>query len=762
MEGWKGGKKDEMNFLSLCMLLVGLTDEGLNNMGYNYKKITIKRTINKKTHVKRFISSVLTCALLLALIVPAHFNSSGSADRKGVSAASKVKTVKVTKAKKGMKVTAGNYVYKITRLSKKKSTVSVVGLNPKKQKKVKKIEIPNSIKIKSKKGKNKGTYTYKVTAIADNAFKSNKKITDVKLGKYVKTIGKNAFAYCTKLKNVVIPVNSELETIAKNSFKGCKKLKKLNLKNAKHFKMEDENGYTYEIIPLMAPFNEYFYIKTDNPDPDSFRFVDETSVYTEKPNVGSIQPTDVIYEDVKYEKKATARVKGGYIAKGSNTDGGELKLQSGKVTGTYNSYNITTGETTVKKKYEFQDTEITVYIDKVMNVIDYLITTYGDSKKSYFDNLSAIQKGFSSICLYSGTYVLGEQKKSTTTPYYGLSTSPHVDQTFYIQSPYYRSNSKSMLVSAIYPLRYDSVGFPSVMSSIAKKLNSSATVEWSSSAHYLVNVTLNGVTKSYGGQGNGGGQGINSDQIKYWYTFDGKKTDAYTKCNLADVAQMNRDYGKMTVPEEPTDLPKLTWASVRKTVGKDGAYVRLVLLTSIFGGQTIGYTYMYDNGSTSEGSQGWGSVGHFYNAWFEGRYYNKWEYYYPGAKFEETVEKESPSIIQKDVTIKLPEDDKAYYYNYKSIDKVEEYNKDTGVWKGFTTFRYDADTKTWKAGILSSIKYKDSTGYKAVDDQDFIDACTITMDEAKSMNLDANTDIAPKNYYIYDRVTEPGTYHAEE
>ena len=197
-------------------------------------------------------------------------------------------------------------------------------------------------------------------------------------------------------------------------------------------------------------------------------------------------------------------------------------------------------------------------------------------------------------------------------------------------------------------------------------------------------------------------------------------------------------------------------------MGKDGAYVRLVLLTSIFGGQTIGYTYMYDNGSTSEGSQGWGSVGHFYNAWFEGRYYNKWEYYYPGAKFEETVEKESPSIIQKDVTIKLPEDDKAYYYNYKSIDKVEEYNKDTGVWKGFTTFRYDADTKTWKAGILSNIKYKDSTGYKAVDDQDFIDACTITMDEAKSMNLDANTDIAPKNYYIYDRVTEPGTYHAEE
>ena len=37
----------------------------------------------------------------------------------------------------------------------------------------------------------------------------------------------------------------------------------------------DEGGYSYEVIPLMPPFNSYFYIKTNNPDPDSFRFVDK-------------------------------------------------------------------------------------------------------------------------------------------------------------------------------------------------------------------------------------------------------------------------------------------------------------------------------------------------------------------------------------------------------------------------------------------------------------------------------------------------------
>lgn len=75
-------------------------------------------------------------------------------------------------------------------------------------------------------------------------------------------------------------------------------------------------------------------------------------------------------------------------------------------------------------------------------------------------------------------------------------------------------------------------------------------------------------------------------------------------------------------------------------------------------------------------------------------------------------------------------------------------------------YRYDKDSRTWKNDLLNRVKYKDNGSYKEMDDSNFIDACTITFDEALEMNLDANTNLDPTSYYIYDTVTEPGTYHS--
>ena len=243
--------------------------------------------------------------------------------------------------------------------------------------------------------------------------------------------------------------------------------------------------YLYEVIPLLAPFNEYFYIKTDNPDPDSFQFVDKETKYPQRGIYGHgkfcrILPTDYSFSDVKYENKETRRVNGGYIAavSGADTDGGELRLQERRVIGTRPVKNLNTGEIEYEKEYEYRDTAVTAQVGELKDVVDYLISAYGDSSKPYFDNLSGIQSGFEKECIYSGVYVLGEQKKSTTAPYYGISTSPHVDQTFYIQSPYYRSDSEPMLISQLYPMRYDSLGFPSIMRSVAKELDSTVSVEW--------------------------------------------------------------------------------------------------------------------------------------------------------------------------------------------------------------------------------------------------------------------------------------------
>ena len=86
-------------------------------------------------------------------------------------------------------------------------------------KKAKTVTIPATVKING--------VTYKVTKIADNAFKNNKTVTKVTMGSNIKTIGKNAFYKCTKLKTVKIGKN--VTTIGSNAFKGCSSLTSVTL-----------------------------------------------------------------------------------------------------------------------------------------------------------------------------------------------------------------------------------------------------------------------------------------------------------------------------------------------------------------------------------------------------------------------------------------------------------------------------------------------------------------------------------------------------
>lgn len=85
------------------------------------------------------------------------------------------------------------------------------------------ITIPETVTIKGVK--------YKVTSIADQAFKNNKVVTKVKIGSKVTVIGKNAFSGCRKLQSAVIGKN--IKTIKAKAFYGCKKLKKITMNTAK-------------------------------------------------------------------------------------------------------------------------------------------------------------------------------------------------------------------------------------------------------------------------------------------------------------------------------------------------------------------------------------------------------------------------------------------------------------------------------------------------------------------------------------------------
>ncbi len=123
--------------------------------------------------------------------------------------------------KEGTTVKDKKYIYKVTKAGSKSGKVvgelMVTGL---KKKSLTQIKIATVVTI--------GGVKYKVTSIGANAFKGNKKITKVTIGKNVKKIGANAFANCKKLKNVRIN-SKKLKKIGNKAF-FKKKGKKITFK----------------------------------------------------------------------------------------------------------------------------------------------------------------------------------------------------------------------------------------------------------------------------------------------------------------------------------------------------------------------------------------------------------------------------------------------------------------------------------------------------------------------------------------------------
>lgn len=118
------------------------------------------------------------------------------------------KTVKVPHPAKGSKVKKGSNIYKITKAG---SEAAFSGTTSSKGK----LTVPSTVTLYGKK--------YKVTSIAASAFKGNKKITSVIIGKNIKKIGKNAFYKCSKLKTLTIKTKSlTTKNIGSKAFTGTK------------------------------------------------------------------------------------------------------------------------------------------------------------------------------------------------------------------------------------------------------------------------------------------------------------------------------------------------------------------------------------------------------------------------------------------------------------------------------------------------------------------------------------------------------------
>ena len=128
--------------------------------------------------------------------------------------------------------------YRITKSTNSTKTVEWVITNDKEET----VEVPDKVTINGEE--------YKVTSIADQAFKNKKTLKKVVIGSNVKTIGENAFSGCKNLQEVKLDANlttigekafykctsltkvavpSKVSKIGKNAFYGCKSLEKVTL-----------------------------------------------------------------------------------------------------------------------------------------------------------------------------------------------------------------------------------------------------------------------------------------------------------------------------------------------------------------------------------------------------------------------------------------------------------------------------------------------------------------------------------------------------
>lgn len=108
---------------------------------------------------------------------------------------------------KGNTFTIGTLKYTVTISSAVKGTVAVSGVT---SKKLKTAVIGKTVLYKG--------YTFKITSIADNAFKNCKKLKKITIGANVTKIGKNAFYKDTKLKTIQIK-STKLKSVGKNAIK---------------------------------------------------------------------------------------------------------------------------------------------------------------------------------------------------------------------------------------------------------------------------------------------------------------------------------------------------------------------------------------------------------------------------------------------------------------------------------------------------------------------------------------------------------------
>ncbi len=132
------------------------------------------------------------------------------------------KVPKIGLPKKGNPISEpnSNNTYKVTKSAVQNGTVEFAKVN----KSTSNITIPNTVTVDG--------VVYKVTSVSKNAFKNNKKIKKVTIGKNITKINANAFYGCKNLKTITIK-STNLKSVGKNALKGINPKAKIKVPKSK-------------------------------------------------------------------------------------------------------------------------------------------------------------------------------------------------------------------------------------------------------------------------------------------------------------------------------------------------------------------------------------------------------------------------------------------------------------------------------------------------------------------------------------------------
>lgn len=484
--------------------------------------------------------------------------------------------------------------------------------------------------------------------------------------------------------------------------------------------VEKISGYSYKVTPVNGKFNNIFFVETDNPDPNSFQFVDESSKYLGKGKTALLKPLSFTYYDVQYSNTKTRRIANkGYLfyCYECDTDGGTLRL----VANEGYSYQSTSFGASYNDGTNY-DTGKGVAVASVEDRVDYLIRTYAAGKSSFWDKLDAVEAGLNAIALYPKS--LKDTSKPNADAYPALACSPYAELGWneHIEGMF-QSAEDGLFLNSAYGFVLDSLSFPGMIGSVAERLQPSCSVGVGY-VHWLIDVSYGGKTQTYGGAGTGSSDPLYSKFVNWKFKFDGTDKGYGTNLSMTTLYNARIACAKNSDELASQYLDQISMTSVAKAVGQ-GAWVRVAYEGFLGGGQTIGYATMSAYGESSTPAS---------DAWVDGRYVNEYERWEPGAKFSEHPKAD---IILSNVT----------------------YKRDDGTTvKGNVTYRYQSDTDDWRATRYYTYGF---TSYFGTLPSVFILTRAQVNSMVSSGQIDGKTSVVPKAGYIFDGSAKPGTYTSD-